>query len=166
MKRKWIKRTAIIILAPILLFVVLMLSLYIPPVQNLLRKELTRYASQATGMQISMRRIDLRFPFNLQLSDVGVIQHKDTLLSMGSLNVRIQVLPLFRGEVEVDDLTLRSTSFNSAHLIKGMQLQGVLGTFSLRSHGVDLSHETAIVNALELSDTHVRLKMLDRKSVV
>ena len=70
MKRKWIKRTAIIILAPILLFVVLMLSLYIPPVQNLLRKELTRYASQATGMQISMRRIDLRFPFNLQLSDV------------------------------------------------------------------------------------------------
>jgi hypothetical protein len=107
-----------------------------------------------------MRRIDLRFPFNLQLSDVGVIQHKDTLLSMGSLNVRIQVLPLFRGEVEVDDLTLRSTSFNSAHLIKGMQLQGVLGTFSLRSHGVDLSHETAIVNALELSDTHVRLKML------
>ncbi|MFA6745953.1 MAG: AsmA family protein, partial [Bacteroides graminisolvens] len=134
MKRKWIKRTAIIILAPILLFVVLMLSLYIPPVQNLLRKELTRYASQATGMQISMRRIDLRFPFNLQLSDVGVIQHKDTLLSMGSLNVRIQVLPLFRGEVEVDDLTLRSTSFNSAHLIKGMQLQGVLGTFSLRSH--------------------------------
>lgn len=160
MKRKWIKRTAIIILAPILLFVVLMLSLYIPPVQNLLRKELTRYASQSTGMQISMRRIDLRFPFNLQLSDVGVIQHKDTLLSMGSLNVRIQVLPLFRGEVEVDDLTLRSTSFNSAHLIKGMQLQGVLGTFSLRSHGVDLSHETALVNALELSDTHVRLKML------
>ena len=82
MKRKWIKRTAIIILAPILLFVVLMLSLYIPPVQNLLRKELTRYASQATGMQISMRRIDLRFPFNLQLSDVGVIQHKDTQLQI------------------------------------------------------------------------------------
>jgi hypothetical protein len=122
MKRKWIKRTAIIILAPILLFVVLMLSLYIPPVQNLLRKELTRYASQATGMQISMRRIDLRFPFNLQLSDVGVFSTK-ILCCLWHFKCSHTGLPLFRGEVEVDDLTLRSTSFNSAHLIKGMQLQ-------------------------------------------
>ena len=38
-----------------------MILLYIPPVQNLLRREVTAYASKATGMQIQVERIDLRF---------------------------------------------------------------------------------------------------------
>lgn len=42
-------------------FVILMVLLYIPPVQNLLRREVTAYASKATGMQIQVERIDLRF---------------------------------------------------------------------------------------------------------
>lgn len=42
-------------------FVILMILLYIPPVQNLLRREVTAYASKATGMQIQVERIDLRF---------------------------------------------------------------------------------------------------------
>ena len=37
-----------------------MVLLYIPPVQNLLRREVTAYASKATGMQIQVERIDLR----------------------------------------------------------------------------------------------------------
>ncbi len=41
-----------------------MVLLYIPPVQNLLRREVTAYASKATGMQIQVERIDLRFPLN------------------------------------------------------------------------------------------------------
>ena len=48
---------------PLILFVILMVLLYIPPVQNFLRKEAAAYASEATGMQINVRRIDLRFPF-------------------------------------------------------------------------------------------------------
>ena len=43
-----------------------MVLLYIPPVQNLLRREVTAYASEATGMQIQVERIDLRFPLNLE----------------------------------------------------------------------------------------------------
>lgn len=49
----------------IILFVILMVLLYVPPVQNLLRREVTAYASKATGMQIQVERIDLRFPLNL-----------------------------------------------------------------------------------------------------
>ena len=83
---------------PIVLFAVLMVLLYIPPVQNFLRKQATALASEATDMDISVERSDLRFPLNLLVSGAQVVQpadssatqHTDTLLSLNSLNVRIQ----------------------------------------------------------------------------
>ena len=159
MKRKWIRRVSWILLTPVLLFVILMILLYIPPVQNLLRREVTAYASKATGMQIQVERIDLRFPLNLLVRGVEVIQQPDTLLSLESLNVRVQAWPLVKGKVEVDEVTLSQVAFNSANLIEGMKIKGVLGRFFLQSHGVDLSNELAVINQTELSDTHVQMLM-------
>ena len=161
MKRKWIRRVSWILLTPVLLFVILMILLYIPPVQNLLRREMTAYASKATGMQIQVERIDLRFPLNLLVRGVEVIQQPDTLLSLESLNVRVQAWPLVKGKVEVDEVTLSQVAFNSANLIEGMKIKGVLGRFFLQSHGVDLSNELAVINQTELSDTHVQMLMND-----
>ena len=79
-----------------------MVLLYVPPVQNLLRREVTAYASKATGMQIQVERIDLRFPLNLLVRGVEVIQQPDTLLSLESLNVRDR----------------KSTRLNSSHMPK------------------------------------------------
>ena len=161
MKRKWIKWVSWILLTPILLFVVLMILLYVPPVQNFLRKQATSYASQATGMQINVGRIDLRFPLNLLVRDVEVIQVPDTLLTLGSLNVHVQAMPLFKGQIEVDDITIQRVAVNSADLIEGMQIRGVLGRFFLESHGVDLTNEAAVINRAELSDTHIGLILTD-----
>ncbi len=138
-----------------------MVLLYVPPVQNFLRKQATSYASQATGMQINVGRIDLRFPLNLLVRDVEVIQLPDTLLTLESLNVHVQAIPLFKGKIEVDDITLQRVAVNSANLIEGMQIQGILGRFFLESHGVDLSNETAVINHAELSDTHIGLILTD-----
>ncbi|GFI54499.1 hypothetical protein IMSAGC022_01120 [Alistipes sp.] len=112
-------------------------------------------------MQIQVERIDLRFPLNLLVRGVEVIQQPDTLLSLESLNVRVQAWPLLKGKVEVDEVTLSRVAFNSANLIDGMEIKGVLGRFFLQSHGVDLSNETAVINATELSDTHVQMLMND-----
>ena len=161
MKRKWIKWVSWILLTPILLFVVLMILLYVPPVQNFLRKQATAYASQATGMQINVGRIDLRFPLNLLVRDVEVIQAPDTLLTLASLNVHVQAMPLFKGKIEVDDITIQRVAVNSANLIEGMQIRGVLGRFFLESHGVDLANEAAVINRAELSDTHIGLILAD-----
>ena len=117
------------LLTPIILFVILMILLYVPPVQNFIRKQATAIASDATGMNISVERIDLRFPLNLLVRGVEVIQQPDTLLSLESLNVRVQAWPLLKGKVEVDEVTLSQVAVNSANLIEGMQIKGVLGRF-------------------------------------
>ena len=64
MKRlfKWV---GIVLLTPIALFIIICILLYIPPVQNFLVDKATRYASEATGMQIHIGRLSLSFPLDL-----------------------------------------------------------------------------------------------------
>ena len=158
------------LLTPIILFVILMILLYVPPVQNFIRKQATAIASDATGMDISVERIDLRFPLNLLVRGVRVVQpandtvgvqHPDTLLDLGSLNVRVQAWPLLKGRVEVDDITLQQVAVNSSGLLEGMHVRGTLGRFFLESHGIDLKREDIVLNSVELSDTHVQVMLAD-----
>ena len=170
MRRKWLRGALWVLLTPIILFVILMILLYVPPVQNFIRKQATAIASDATGMNISVERIDLRFPLNLLVrgvqvvqpgSDTTDIQHPDTLLNLGSLNVRVQAWPLLKGRVEVDDITLQRVAVNSSGLLEGMRIKGTLGRFFLASHGIDLNKEDAVLNRVELSDTHVQVMLAD-----
>ena len=111
---------------------------------------------------------DLRFPLDLVVRGVQVVQpadsttqSPDTLLTLGSLSVRVQAWPLLRGQVEVDGVLLEDVSVNSARLLDGMQMEGTLGRFFLRSHGVDLNQESVILNNVELEDTHLRMVLAD-----
>lgn len=162
MAKKWIKRIGLtLLLTPIILVLLLIILLYIPPVQNYLRKEVTAYASQATGMQINVDRIDLRFPLKLMVRGVEVVQAPDTILVLESLSTNLKLFPLFRGQAELDDITLRSGKFNTLNLINGMQLTGVLGQLTLQSNGVDLRNEMAQIDQVKLNDTHVRVLLND-----
>lgn len=168
-RRKWLRAALWVVSTPIVLFAVLMVLLYIPPVQNFLRKQATALASEATDMDISVERIDLRFPLNLLVSGAQVVQpadssatqHPDTLLSLNSLNVRIQAWPLLRGKVEVDNITLTGVKVNSADLVKGMLIKGALGRFFLRSHGIDLLKEEVTLNDVELEDSQLMVQLKD-----
>lgn len=170
MRRKWLKGALWVLLTPIVLFVILMILLYVPPVQNFIRKQATAIASDATGMNISVERIDLRFPLNLLVRGVQVVQseadaadvqHPDTLLNLGSLNVSVQAWPLLQGRVEVNDITLQQVAVNSSNLLEGMHIKGTLGRFFLESHGIDLKKEDAILNNVELSNTHMQVMLAD-----
>lgn len=170
MRRKWLRIALWVPLAPIMLFIMLMISLYLPPVQSFIRKQATAIASEATGMDISVERIDLRLPLNLLVRGVRVVQPPDsmgdlqppdTLLNLKSLNARVQAWPLLKGKIEVDEITLRQVAINSSHLIAGMRIKGVLGHFFLESHGIDLTREEAVLNNIVLSDTHVQVILAD-----
>ena len=170
MKRKWLKRSIWIALTPVFLFVLLMALLYVPPVQSFLRKQATAIASDATGMDISVDRIDLRFPLNLLVRGVRVVQPAgptlpaDTLLSLNRLNIHIQAWPLLKGQVEIDGIRLQEVNVNSARLLEGMHIKGSLGDFSLESHGVDLPGESVTLNQVSLADTRLHVTLADTAS--
>ena len=167
-KSPWLRAALWVLLTPVALFVLLMVLLYVPPVQDFIRRQAVSIAGEATGMQFAVERIDLRFPLDLLVRGVRVVQPADsvtaapdTLLTLGNLSVRVQAWPLLRGQVEVDGVSLEDVSVNSAGLLEGMRLEGTLGRFFLRSHGVDLNRESVILNEVTLEDTHLRMALAD-----
>ena len=170
MRRKWLKIVLWVLLTPLLLFVLLMMSLYVPPVQNFIRRQATAMASDAAGMDISVERIDLRFPLNLLVRGVLVVRpcaslpdvhSPDTLLSLKSLNVRVQALSLLRGRVEVDEIGLKQLVVDSSDLLEGIRVKGVLGHFFLAAHGIDLNREEAVLNDVRLSGARLQVLLAD-----
>ena len=162
--KKSVRRLGIIVASPLVLFVIVCVLVYLPPIQNFLVNTATRYASEATGMQISIGRISLSFPLDLVVRRTLVVEGSDTILSADRLTAKVRLLPLFKKKVELDGLELRGASVNTAGLMEGMVLKGTLGNLFIASHGVELSPETAVVNELTLKDTHLSMCLADTAS--
>lgn len=161
-EEKQLRWTLWTIASPFILFIILCILIYLPPIQNFLVDKAAVYASEATGMNISVGRISLSFPLNLVVTDVDAASpHKDTLLSVRRLQVNVQLLPLLKKQVEVDGISLQGATVNSNDLIHGMRLNGTLGELFISSHGVALDPETAIVNKVLLKDTDLSLCLND-----
>lgn len=75
---KWL---GIAVLIPILLFCLLAVLLYLPPVQNWAVKQVAAIASEKTGMEISVEHVNLEFPLNLGVEGVRVIRPQRVLLT-------------------------------------------------------------------------------------
>lgn len=162
MKKKYVRWTLWTLASPFILFIILCILIYLPPIQNFLVDKAAVYASEATHMRISVGRISLSFPLNLVITDVDAAsQHNDTLLSVRRLQVNVQLLPLLKKQVEVDGISLQGATVNSNDLIHGMKLNGTLGELFISSHGVALDPETAIVNKVLLKDTDLSLCLND-----
>ena len=59
--KRSLKVAAAVLATPIVLLVLLAVLLYIPPVQNWVVKKAAAYASESTGMSVSVERVRLRW---------------------------------------------------------------------------------------------------------
>ena len=159
--KKFLKWCGIIISIPFALFIIISILIYIPPVQEFIVRKAASAASAAAGMDISVGRISLSFPLNLNIHNVSAVQEKDTLLNAGKITLKVQMKPLFRKQVEIDAFSLKEISLNTMNMIEGLALKGELGELYLESHGVALSPETATINSFILKDTHMDICIAD-----
>jgi hypothetical protein len=158
---KWKKVLLWLFLAPIVSFLTLMVLLYVPPVQNFVCQKAASIASESLGMDISIRRVNLRFPLNLLVHDVQAVQQGDTLLDVGSLNVRVKAWPLLQGKVDVMKAELSDAKLNTASMIEGVIVKGNVGNLSLQSHDIDLNTQEVLLNDVLLADAQVYVAVAD-----
>ncbi len=159
--QKWLKYTGIILLIPVLLFTVLVLLLYFPPVQNLLREKATGYLSTTLGKRVEVASIRLRFPLNLVVNDISITQAHDTLLYLHKLDAGVHLLPLFKGRVEVEGVTLQQGIIRSGDFLEGMEINGTIGKLHFNSDGIYLSEQIAGINKIALENTAIHLLLND-----
>ncbi|WP_092111824.1 translocation/assembly module TamB domain-containing protein [Prevotella sp. KH2C16] len=163
------RRVGIILAIPILLILILVGLFYFPPFQNWAVRQVAAYASAQTGMEISVGHVSLDFPLNLGVDGVKVLQPrdsssgaKDTIADVRHVVADVRLLPLLKGQVEIDELTFEDMKVNTAGLIHTTRIRAAVGRLSLKSHGIDLGEsfvkldEASFKNArisVELSDT-------------
>ena len=72
MFKKIIKYTFRVVLCGLVLLIVLPFLLYIPGIQNFIRRQAESYVARNTEMRLSVRQIRLSFPLRLVVDDVMV----------------------------------------------------------------------------------------------
>lgn len=163
--KKAVKIIAGIALVPIILFILLTALFYFPPFQNWAVKQVASYASEMTGMEITVDHVNLAFPLRLAVDGVSVLkineQQTDTVAQIGHTLVDIQLLPLLTADVEVDELLMEQMKFNTSDFVAQALVRGTAGKLSLKSHGIDLSKENVNLDDVFLGGAKLDVQLLD-----
>ncbi len=163
--KKVLKWVGVLLLTPILLFVLLAVLIYLPPVQNWLVQRVAAVASEKTGMDISVGHVSLSFPLDLAVDDVLVIQQGDTVADISRVVADVQLWPLLSSRVVIDEFLVSQAKLNTLDLIPDLHVQGQVGHLRLASRGIDLSKETAALDGLRLEDADLYVTLSDTAAV-
>ena len=158
-----------ILLSPVLLFAMLTVLLYLPPVQNWAVDKVASVASEKLGMQISVGHVDLSFPLDLEIDRFLVAQPSadslatspDTIADVERMVVDVQLLPLLDSRVVINQLEVTRTRLNTSNLVDAAQVRGDVGRLSLASRGIDLDQQSVALNGARLEDARLDVQLRD-----
>ena len=159
--KKFAKVTGIVLSLPVCLVLLLTVLLYLPPVQNWAVKQVASYASQSTGLDVSVNRVKLVFPLRLGVEGVKVLNRKDTVADIQSVVADVQLMPLFDSQVMVDELNFCKLKVNTTDLIHEVRIKGQVEKLQLQAHGVDWSKEHVNVDDALLANAKLSLEVSD-----
>lgn len=95
-KKKILKWLGVVIVSPVVLFLMLAVLIYIPPVQNFVVHKVADVMSERMGMRFSIESVRLAFPLDLSLHKVMAVEKGDTLLDARYLRLNVKLMPLLR----------------------------------------------------------------------
>lgn len=166
--KKTLKVLVAVILTPIALFLLFTLLLYCPPIQQWAVNQAAKVASEKTGMKITIEELRLSFPLDLRLQGLKALQlndslpnRMDTIADVKTLTTHVQMLPLLKGNIEVDWLTFKGLHMNTAQLVGDLRIKANLERLHVVSHGVSLGNERAKVNLAEIKGGYIDVALGD-----
>ena len=150
-----------LLLSPVLLFVIVGVLLYLPPVQNWAVDKVAAIASEKTGMDITVDHVRLAFPLDLAVNGVRVIAPTDTIADVERAVVDVQLMPLLSSKVVVNELEVQNAYVNTGDMVEAARVKGRLGRLFLTSKGVDLDQQTVELNGTRLEDAVLDVALND-----
>ena len=171
--KKWARNIAITVAVIVAVVLALPFVVYIPPVQKWLVDKATAMASEATGLDISIGGVSLRFPLTLSLNDVLVIRPSDpvtasaadTIAVVGRLDTSLALRPLFSLRAQLGGLTVSDVRLNTLDLISDTQVEGTIGQLDVGTTLADLNAGTVDVSSLLLADAALCVLLSDTAAV-
>ena len=158
--RRILKTIFTIISIPFILVWLLIILLYIPPIQRYAVNEVCGMLAESTGFDISIGSFRLAFPLKLKITDLKASRNDTLFIDASHADVNISPIPLLSGEVEVNYVQFEGVDINTGELIPEMSIDGRLGFFRVVARNIDLEKEIAHIRQIHLhsSDLNIQLK--------
>ncbi|MDE6271425.1 MAG: translocation/assembly module TamB domain-containing protein [Muribaculaceae bacterium] len=104
---RWLTIPAKILMCLIILIILIPIALYIPPIQTWVKDIACSYIKKSTGMDVEIDRFRLKFPLDVSLQGVKVIEATgDTMVVAREVIADVAMLPLMHLDIDVERLSL------------------------------------------------------------
>ena len=165
-KNKILRRTLKTLGVLLLLLILLPFTLYIPWVQNVVKDYACEYASKKTGLDISIDRILIKFPLDVSVDGVLILdQNKDTMLRAENLTAGIEFMPLLDLNVKIGDTQLTNGYIHTVSKDSSSVFTADVRHCKLQGADIDLKHhEVNLLNG-ELTGGKVELISYPHKKI-
>ncbi len=126
-------------MAAVLLSLGVLLTLYSPWGQNKLRETALSWLNSRPGIEAKLECLRLQFPLNLNIEGLHMVQDGDTVLAAARMQADVALLPLLRGEVEADRVSLVGARMQMGNADSLMMMIIRADTLDLAPVGVSLA---------------------------
>ena len=150
-----------IIIGVVCIAIIIPVLLYIPPIQTLVKDIACNVVEKSTGMKIGIEHFRLKWPLDVDLKGVTIIEASgDTMVYAKDVIADVRIAPLFKLDVDINDLKLeeagiRIMSPDSSMLLK---LKANLIEIDDKS-SVDIKTLTVDINRLLIRQADLNIDM-------
>lgn len=123
-----------LLLAPLVLVAAVVGLLYVPGVLNSIAARVLPSIEKSTGMHIEVEDLNLRFPMTLSLENALITQQGDTMLTLGTAEVKVRPLALLAGRLKIGNAVVRNAFYQMGgpdSLYVGAHIDSIGATASL-----------------------------------
>jgi len=153
---RWSLRVIVSAMVVVLLAFV---AIYIPAVQDFVLEKVLTSVNDGPSGHISVGKFRLSPPLHFKASGVTVRQQGDTLAHVDDFALKISLLPLFKGCVGIDELTLDGVRFNIGNSDSLMCMKSDINHVRLADATVGLYSKEVDVDLFTIDGTLFSLDM-------
>lgn len=160
-KNRWLRRI-VKTLSGILIFILLVpITLYIPVVQTFVKNVACNYVYKSTGMKIEIGRFLLKFPLDVSLDKVLVLDQKaDTMVRAENVLADVKLLPLLGLDVKLNKLLLKEGYYRMVSSDSSMIMKVNAGLLEVdNKSSMDIAKSQLMLNEALLKRGSIELYM-------
>lgn len=150
------------VMTPFVLFLILAMLIYLPPVQQWAVHTASTWAEEETGYAVSVGEVRLAFPLDLVLVDLSVRDSDhDELLRSEAIRLKVPIRPLLQSRVDVDGFFLKQAQVNTKSLISDVHVEGSLCRADISLHGYEWKDNLLRGITADISGADVQVVITD-----
>ena len=164
-KRNWTRILLWSLLAiigtPIVVIFLIIVLLYIPPVQRAVVDRTCKEISQKSGYDVGIGSINLSLPLKLMVRDYSMSKSDTVYIQGKRFDANITLFPLFAGRVEVNYVSLEGLEMDTRDIVPQLSIDGKVGYARVVARDADLTRSVADIRQLYIADTDVNITLCD-----